>query len=103
MPRLNSTKGAMQHDEAAIAPRMPPAATSFCVRPIAASSGAAGVRAGSQQELVRESFMSRGFLDLILIYATACSDYRIKEIFRAPDQSLAGRRHADRRELSRLS
>jgi MerR family transcriptional regulator, mercuric resistance operon regulatory protein len=32
---------------------------------------------------------------LTLIYATSCSGYRIKEIFHAPDQSLASGRHAD--------
>ena len=57
IPKLNSTKGAIQHDDAAIAPRMPPAATSFWVRSVAASSGIAGVRAGSQRELVKDSFM----------------------------------------------
>ena len=67
MPRLNSTKGAMQHDEAAIAPRIPPAATSFCVR--LASSGAAGVRVGSQRDLVEESFMNTASLiDINLCY-----------------------------------
>ncbi len=50
IPKLNSTKGAMQHDEAAIAPRMPPAATSFCVRLAAVSSGTARARPGSQRE-----------------------------------------------------
>jgi hypothetical protein len=69
MPRLNSTKGAMQQDEAAIAPRMPPAATSFSVRPIATSSGETRVRAGSQQELVEESFTDMASLiDIDLCY-----------------------------------